>query len=412
MAWTLGSVARMSVLGVHPVDEFEGVSDATDFSLVLGGPLYQLFRRARLTGDTLELLHRRMVMIVVITWLPLLMLSFVAGPAAPLKIPFLRDIDTQVKLLVALPLLISAELLVHLRSRSVARNFLSRHIIPAADLPRLHEIVRSAKRVRNSAVLEVVMLIGVFTVGQWLWRSLTALSSNSWYAVADGTGWRLTPAGYWYTFVSVPCFQFLLLRWYVRLVIWGWFLWRLSRLNLQILCTHPDRAGGLGFLGKSAYAFAPILFAQGALLAGLIANRVMFEGADLMSFKLEAVTLVAFFVVFVFGPQLVFTPKLALAKQTALSEYGLLSMDYVRAFEEKWVRGSGTTRDDLLGSADVQSLADLASSYDVIREMRFVPFGFTDVTRLVITTVLPLLPLALFVVSLEDLIFRLLKIVI
>jgi len=402
----------MSVLGVHPVDQFEGVTDATDFSLVLGGPLYQLFRRAHLSGDALELLHRRMIGIVLIAWLPLLVLSFVAGPGAPIGIPFLRDVDTQVKFLVALPLLVSAELLVHLRTRSVARNFLTRHIIPAADLPRLHDIVRSATRVRNSVVLEVGLLVCVFTVGHWLWRSQTALTTNSWYAVGDSAQWTLTPAGYWYAFVSIPVFQFLLIRWYLRLLIWGWFLWRVSRLNLQLVCTHPDRAGGLAFLGKSAYAFAPILFAQGTLLAGLIANRVLFEGADLLSFRLEAVTLVCFFVVFVFGPQIVFTPKMALAKQAALSEYGLLATDYVRGFEEKWVRGPGAAREDLLGSADVQSLADLAGSFDVIREMRFVPFGFTDVTRLVITTILPLLPLALFKISLEDLIFRLLKIVV
>src|SRR5262249_15724053 len=142
--------AAMSVLGVHPVDTFEGVSDATDFSLVLGGPLYQLFRRAHLSGDTLELLHRRIIGIVLVVWLPLLVLSFLAPPGAPVSISFLRDLDTQVKFLVALPVLISAELMVHLRTRSVARNFLSRHIIPPSDLPRLHDIVRAAKRIRNS----------------------------------------------------------------------------------------------------------------------------------------------------------------------------------------------------------------------------------------------------------------------
>jgi hypothetical protein len=402
----------MSVLGVHPVDTFEGATDSTDFSLVLGGPLYQLLRRAHLSGDTLELLHRRIIGIVLIVWVPLLVLSFLAAPGAPVRISFLRDIDTQVKFLVALPLLVSAELMVHLRTRSVARNFLSRHLIAPSALPHLHDVVRSAKRVRNSVALEVALLVCVFTVGHWLWRSQTALTANSWYAVAEGGRWKFTPAGYWYAFASIPIFQFLLLRWYMRLLIWAWFLWRVSRLDLQIVCTHPDRAGGLAFLGKSAYAFAPILLAQGTLLAGLIANRVLFEGANLLSFKLETVTLVSFFVVFVFGPQLVFTPKMALAKQAALSEYGLLATDYVRGFEEKWVRGPGVTRQDLLGTADLQSLADLAGSFDVVREMRFVPFGWRDVTRLALTTIVPLAPLALFELSFEDLIFRLLRIVI
>jgi hypothetical protein len=72
----------------------------------------------------------------------------------------------------------------------------------------------------------------------------------------------------------VPFFQFLLLRWYVRLFIWLLFLWRISRFDLRLLAAHPDRAGGMGFLGVGSYAIAPILFAQGAVLAGLIANRI------------------------------------------------------------------------------------------------------------------------------------------
>jgi hypothetical protein len=58
-------------------------SATPDFSLVLGGPLYQLFRRAHLSGDTLELLHRRMLGLVVLTWVPLLVLSVLARLALP-----------------------------------------------------------------------------------------------------------------------------------------------------------------------------------------------------------------------------------------------------------------------------------------------------------------------------------------
>jgi len=78
-----------------------------------------------------------------------------------------------------------------------------------------------------------------------------------------------------------------LLRWYLRLGIWFQLLWRVSRLNLRLLPTHPDHAGGIGFLGMSSYAFAPILFAQGTVLAGLIASRIFYQGESLMSFRLS-----------------------------------------------------------------------------------------------------------------------------
>ena len=50
---------------------------ATDFSLVLGGPLYQFLVRARLSGSALELLHRRMLVLVAVAWVPLLILSLI-----------------------------------------------------------------------------------------------------------------------------------------------------------------------------------------------------------------------------------------------------------------------------------------------------------------------------------------------
>jgi len=93
-----------------------------------------------------------------------------------------------------------------------------------------------------------------------------------------GGSWNLTPAGLWYVFVSIPIVQFLLLRWYLRLFIWFRFLWHVSRINLHLIPTHPDRSAGLAFLGKSAYAFGPILFAQGAMLAGLVGSRVLYRG--------------------------------------------------------------------------------------------------------------------------------------
>jgi len=170
---------------------------------------------------------------------------------------------------------------------------------------------------------------------------------------------HLTPAGYWNAFVSIPIFQFMLLRWYLRLLIWFRFLWQVSRLSLHLVPTHPDRAGGLSFLGKSSYAFGPILFAQGAMLAGLIASRVLYGGENLLSFKMEAVGLIGVFMLFILGPLTVFTPQLGRAKRRGLADYGLLASRYVEEFEKKWVLGSASSHDELLGAADIQSLADL-----------------------------------------------------
>jgi len=299
---------------------------------------------------------------------------------------------------------------VHSRTRNVVAQFVDRGIIRPAEVGRFDQLIASAMRTRNSIPLEVGLLVLVATVGHWIWRSTIAFGAPSWYAMPQGERMELTSAGVWFAAVSLPITQFILLRWYLRLLIWFRFLWQVSRMDLHLVSTHPDRAGGISFLGKSTYAFGPFLFAQGALLSGLIATRVLYGGQNLMAFKLDVIGLIGFFVLFLLGPLTVFTPRLADAKRAGLARYGKLASEYVAAFEDRWIARKGA-EEQLLGSADIQSLADLEGSYSIIREMNVVPFGLQDISRLVVVTALPLLPLTLTIFSPEELVMRLLKVV-
>jgi hypothetical protein len=374
-----------------------------DFLLVSGGPLFQLYRRMRLSGDSLELLRRRVLVITLFVWLPLLLLSVFDRHAlgGGLKVPFLYDVEEHVRFLIALPVLIAAEVIVNQRIAHSIRQFVERRIVAGEDVPKFNAAVESALRGRNSVAVEGTLLLFVYTLGIWIWRSEVAIEEPSWYAVPDAGRLHLSLAGYWYAFVSIPIFQFILLRWYLRLVLWFRLLWQISRLNLHLSAAHPDRAGGIGFLGESAYAFGPILFAQGAILAGIIANRVLHEGKDLLSFKMEAAGFVCLFVMAIFVPLLMFTPLLSRAKRKAYAEYGLLANRYLFGFEDKWIEGAPETS-ELLGAADFQSLADLGNSYAMVREMHIVPFGFENVTRLAIATATPFLPLVLTIFSIRQ----------
>jgi hypothetical protein len=386
------------------------LSDEYDFSLVLGGPLFQLFRKSHLSGAGLELLSRRVIFITALAWLPLLILS-VPSTLRGVVQPFFRDIETHVRFLVALPALILAESIVHSRIRPAVQAFIKRNIIPPEELQRFKTALQSAMRLRDSVPLELGLLVLVYTVGQVVWWNQITVSGSSWFASPVGGRMNLTPAGYWNVFVSIPIFQFILLRWYFRLLIWFRFLWQVSRLKLHLIATHPDRAGGLSFLGRSSYAFAPVLFAQGAILSGIIASRIIYGGEHLMAYKAQAIGFVAFFMVAILGPLMVFTPQLMEAKRKGLAEYGLLANDYVAEFEKKWVTEAACHREELLGNADFQSLADMGNSYDVVREMRPVPFGVMDMTRLAYATAVPLVPLGLTVFSFEELVTQVLKVV-
>jgi hypothetical protein len=386
--------------------------EAPDFSLVLGGPLYQLLRRSRLAGDGLELMQRRMLVIAGIAWVPLLLLATLAGHALHgyIRVPFLYDIEVHVRFLVALPVLIAAELIVHQRLRPALEQFVKRRIVAPEDMQKFHAAIASTLRLRNSVALEVALIVLVYTVGHWTWRSQVALQAETWYGVIDSARLELTLAGYWYLFVSLPIFQFILVRWYVRIALWFSLLWRISRLDLRLMPFHPDRAGGLGFVGRSTDSFVPLVFAQGALLAGLIASQIFHAGHNLAAYKVEIVSLVAFFVAFIFSPLVVFMPHLVRAKREGTADSGTLATRYVQEFERKWVKGEAQAGEALIGSADLQSLADLDASCSVVREMRVVPFTWKDMTRVGVTAVVPLLPLSLTVFSAEELVGYLIKV--
>jgi hypothetical protein len=232
----------------------------------------------------------------------------------------------------------------------------------------------------------------------------------SWYGVpADG---KIHPslAGWWLMLVSLPLFQFLLFRWYFRIFIWARFLWQVSRIELDLMPLHPDRCGGLGFLSNLSHAFAPLLVAQGALLAGMMADKIFFAGAHLTDFKVEIAGVVAVLVFVIVTPLLVFSPMLAAAKRAGMRKYGALAQRYAREFDRKWLRAGTPADEPLIGSADIQSLADLGNSYEMAKGMRFVPFTLRTVVQLAIATLLPVVPLMLTMMSVEELAMRLVKI--
>src|SRR5262245_45703314 len=198
-------------------------ADPYDFSLVLGGPLFQIVRRAHLSGGALELLRRRVVAIALFVWLPLLALSALDGRAwgTLVDVPFLKDIEAHLRFLLALPLLIAAELVIHQRMRPVVRQFLERDLIPDASRAKFDAAVSSAMRLRNSVTAEVVLIVFVYAFSiLYTWPTYAALRVPTWYATPSDGAMTLTAAGWWLVCVSLPAFQFILFRWYFRLFIW------------------------------------------------------------------------------------------------------------------------------------------------------------------------------------------------
>ena len=388
-----------------------------NLALFDGGPFVSSLRLARLRGDELrQLCWRRTIFLVVITWLPLLLFAAAEGQllGETTAMPLLMDTSIHVRFLIALPLLIMAEIGVDKHARGALDRFIERELVPDQELPRFHTAVASALRLRDSWIAEIVLLLVVLTLaighfnGQYLSLNEASVAITSWYSLAGRGNDTLSLAGLWFTFVSLPLFQFLTLRWYYRIFIWGKLLWRVTRLDLHLIPTHPDRVAGLGFLAQTAFAYIPLALAHGSMLSALLVNRILYADQVLTDFKVEIVVMVAFVLCLVLVPLLLFGPKLMAASLRGVAEYGSFASSVVRAFDKRWLRDSTRARSELLDVGEVSAMTDLDTTLGIIREMRYVPVTREAVLWIAAAVLAPMLPLLLTVMPAEELLTKLL----
>jgi hypothetical protein len=382
-------------------------AEERNFSLVPGGPLFRLLLRAHMADSELRLVHRRLALALLVMWAPVMALAALQGTLVGPGRSLMNDIGFHLRFLVAAPLLILAELVVHRRMRLIVGQFRARELIRPGQAARYDDAVADALRLRDSALAEVALLVLVYAAGGLITlHRYEAFRGAAWYAAGDGGG-RLSAAGLWLVFVSLPLIQFLLLRWYFRLFIWARFLWRMARLDLDLNVTHPDKAAGLGFLGDSLAAFIPIAVAHGVLFSGMIADRIFFTGASLTDFKMQVASGAVLLLVAFAGPLTMFAPRLARVKRLGLIDYGALGERYVREFRDKWLRGGAPADEPLVGSGDIQSLADLGNSFGNAEQTRFVPVTLRLLVAFVAAFLAPILPLLLTMMSVEKLVSEL-----
>lgn len=382
---------------------------APEFSLVAGGPFYRLCCRAHIADAELHLLPRRILVVLLIIWLPLPILVLLEGHAfGGVRVPLTLDSSIHLRLLLAVPLLIAAEPVAHDWMRRLVSRFIERGMALGATRQRLEAAVHSAHRLRDSVYPELVIAVFVLTIGvSFNWHRVAALEVSTWYRPGVSGAGQPTLAGWWAGLISLPLFQFLLLRWYLRLFIWAQFLWRVSQLPLKLAVTQPDRAGGLGFIGSATEGFWVLLVAQGAIGAAVIAHGMSFGGVTLLAYKLEICALCALALLWVAAPLVPFAPMLIRARRTGGAAYGQLSQRYALGFERKWM-SEAPQEEQLLGTPDIQSLADLRNAYDAVRNMRLIPIGRGTVIRLMICPLIPVAPLALTLVPIDRLVGHLL----
>jgi hypothetical protein len=357
-------------------------SSVRDFSIVLGGPLYDFLLRFGLVRLVLPNVVRRIVGLVALTWLPLLFLSLKDGLALGdrVKIPFVYDFSTYGRFLVGLPLLVLAEIVLDPAIRLAVGEFVNTGIVPDQERPEFDKVLQRTQLLRDSWIPEGTVLALAFFPVFLFQHEWAAGAISSWHTTSAG----LTAAGVWFAMFSTPVLRFLIYRWIFRYFVWALLLWRISQLHLILPPTHPDHAAGLNFLGLAQKRFGILFCALGCLFSGTMTNNMVFEGAPLTSFRFLVLGFVVLSVILGILPLLLLAPKLSKVRKAGLLEYGKLAQSYTVSFDRKWVHPVERPTEPLLGTGDIQSLADLGNSFALVDAMTIAPITKRLVVQLAV----------------------------
>jgi hypothetical protein len=371
-------------------------------SLVRGGPSYRLARRLGLDSPRLSRRLLKVGLLVLATWAPLMLLSLLQESRVEIRL--LQDPVIFSRFLFVVPALEIAQVVVGASLRVQMRHFLDSGLVAERDRPAFEFARSTAFRLRNSTTMEAVfaiLAVGLSFVSRVVSR--LAIHDSTWERM-DTT---ITAAGWWYTLVSLPILYFLLLSWIWIFLLWGVFLFRVSRLDLQLTATHPDRAGGLGFLGWGLASFGIVLFAVSAVLSGSLAGEILFRGSSLDDLKYHLVVFVVLAIAIIHAPLLVFTGRLAHCRFQALLEFGTLFGRHDRDFDEKWIKTRGTDQASLLGNPDISSLAGVGKAYEHVERMQLVPWDKKALVVLIAAALTPMLPLLGTAIPLKEILSKL-----
>jgi hypothetical protein len=381
---------------MEPQTASKSIPPEFELSLIRGGPFYRAQQAASLIRPNEWNHSGRLTLAIAIGWLPLILITALFNPSG--LVSLLKDYRVYSRMLIAVPVLLIGQLLMESRFRMIVRHIAEADLLGTTDWARMENVIGILKRLRDSVFPEAIIL--VLLVVHTLTSFQNLVDATPWLAYGVQPNLHLTPAGWYALLVSTTMFQFLL-----GLGLWKWLLWaifafKLSRLDLRLVPTHPDGHGGLGFLGLTPMAFAPVSFAAATVIGGSWRHEILHQGANLMSFKLPAIVLVGIIASVAFGPLAFFVPRLAALRRQGMLEYGTLGQIHSIDFHEKWIRQRAGHEAEFLVAPESSTLADYGQSYERLERMKPFPADRGTFIALGLSLALPMLPAILAVIPL------------
>ncbi len=386
------------------------MSEGDDFalSLVRGDASLRAQRAIGLVpGDGLGV-GRRALALALLTWAPIAVWALLEGRALPgaVEEPLLRHFGITVRCLVAIPLLVIAEAVAHGVTTRLVPHFVRAGLVVDAERERFRDILRGVARLRD-ATLPWVTLVGLVIAWEALGASPSATHELLW--AGDPATGGFSFGAFWFSWVTRPVYVVLLLGWLWRLILVFVLCLRISRLDLALVPTHPDGAGGLGFLESLPAAFSPVVLGISAVLASRWAHDVVYHDVHVASLRLPMIAFCVVVLLLFLTPLLPWLRTLRAVKRRAELEYGALVGEHGRLVRRRWILGEPLADDALLGAPEIGPVADTIPLYEAARKMRTIPIGRRSLLAIALPAAVPLIGVLAIEIPVKDLLLGLLK---
>jgi len=383
-----------------------------DFALFDGGPFSKFQAALGLAGTEHRHVRRNIIVAVLLTWVPLAVLAAIQGRAIALDWhkSMLLDVAMYARFLVALPLLIAATPGLRRRLQTVVPQFLEAELVKEPERRQFLANVTAMLRWRDSFIAAAVLVL--LAAGQTAAYGMgtSAGMPGSWRYLDVEGGRHLSLAGLWLLAISHPLYQLVVLQFLYRLLLWWLFLWRTSRLDLDLNAAHPDGAGGLAFLAMVFTPFRLPLFAIAASAAGALANLILWTGAPFMDFKTAIGACVAVQVALVAGPLLFFGAQLRQVRNRGMLSFSASAGRQLRAFKEKWLTANPPAPSEMLCAPDFSAVSGYGQTAAVAK-MSKLPFSPRQLMPLIVAALLPFLPVAAMQIPLKEILAQVWKLI-
>ena len=317
----------------------------------------------------------------------------------------LQHFGIHARFLLAVVLLVIAEATVHKGLMRIVRQFTESGVIGTAARAPFERVLQDMRRLRDTT-LPWALLFGL--VLAWTIMDTPEAHTDALSWALDGNG-QLGFGGWWVVYVSRPIFVALLLAWLWRLLLVVILFARIGRLDLALVPTHPDRAGGLDFVQALPGAFAPVSLALSAVISAQWAHDIVYNAVTLQALKLPAIAFVVISAFLCLLPLLMLAPALLAAKRRARLAYAALVGEHGRMVHRRWIMREPVADPTLLEAAEIGPVADTAAIYGAVKAMRLAPIGMRAMLAIVLPIALPMLVAAALQIPLKDIILKLLK---